>query len=48
MLLQESASPEEIAKQIEEIDLDAMRVALRSAEAQNKSLTGLDEVVRRC
>jgi UDP-N-acetylglucosamine--N-acetylmuramyl-(pentapeptide) pyrophosphoryl-undecaprenol N-acetylglucosamine transferase len=48
MLLQQNATPEEIAKQLEVIDLDAMRVALRSAEEQNKSLTGLDELVKRC
>jgi UDP-N-acetylglucosamine--N-acetylmuramyl-(pentapeptide) pyrophosphoryl-undecaprenol N-acetylglucosamine transferase len=48
MLLQSNAQPEEIAKQIAEIDADAMRVALRLAEAQNRSRIGLDEIVRRC
>jgi UDP-N-acetylglucosamine--N-acetylmuramyl-(pentapeptide) pyrophosphoryl-undecaprenol N-acetylglucosamine transferase len=48
VLLQQNATPEEIAKRIEAADLDAMRVAFCTAEAQNKSLIGLDEVVRRC
>ncbi len=48
VLLQKEASPENIVKEIERMDLDAMRVALRSAEAQNQSLMGLDELVRRC
>jgi len=48
VVLQQEASAEEIAKQIATLNLKAMRVALRSAEEQNKSLTGLDEWVRRC
>jgi UDP-N-acetylglucosamine--N-acetylmuramyl-(pentapeptide) pyrophosphoryl-undecaprenol N-acetylglucosamine transferase len=48
ILLQRDATPEAIRKEIERCDLFAMRVALRSLEAQNQSLMGLDEVVRRC
>jgi UDP-N-acetylglucosamine--N-acetylmuramyl-(pentapeptide) pyrophosphoryl-undecaprenol N-acetylglucosamine transferase len=48
VLLQQNAAPEEIWKQIRDIDIHAMRVALRSAEEQNQSLMGLDELVKRC
>ena len=48
LLLQSQATPEVIGELIAKLDLDAMRVALRSAEEQNKSLIGFDAWVRQC
>ena len=48
VLLQNEATPEEIARRIDQLKLEQMRVALRSAEEQNQNLIGLDELVRQC